>query len=542
MGKILGEQFKKYVVNQINQRQKAHGSGAGDTNRTMDQLTYLNSKTAWVKLASGVSIRSERLKEENMRVTFEWDTLAKQHVLFSGMSNLGAKNDFTRILQPRGTDPSTDIGFNVWDNFWGTYNVNASNQPNSEFGLVPMPGITSVDVKCMNRGSIRKATINLKCYSPEQFKIIDLLYLRLGYTVFLEYGNSLYLDKDGKITRQNYTLTESTDGFFSDKWQTKSYSAFLPIIEAYREARMGNYDGMLGKVVNFSWTFAQDGSYDITLELLSLGDVIESLKVNTTPSYKMKQFISAAYQLYIADEAESGGEKSDIDSSPANNIITAYLFLQKVLLDQKTNTEGINNRDRFFNKQVTIESASGPLKIGGSFIPKPKDGIISIDPIYTDSPVFDTYDETDKYMKDHYADYIEVGSRNYSNDANDVALALSQVNSLTHKESILGSIGGVFDGGILGDTYATIKTVPEDFELNTTATKTDVVYFNYNTGENDEDAPINDAGFYMRWGHLLHFIKDNVISVIKGKKGANDKQTSIVDIDFDTQHMVMLGL
>ena len=37
---------------------------------------------------------------------------------------------------------------------------------------------------------------------------------------------------------------------------------------------------MLGKVTNFTWKFNDDGSYDIDLNLVGLGDVIESLKVN----------------------------------------------------------------------------------------------------------------------------------------------------------------------------------------------------------------------------------------------------------------------
>ena len=54
-----------------------------------------------------------------------------------------------------------------------------------EFGIVPMPGIESVDVKALERGSIRRATVTLKAYNKEQFDIIDILYLRLGYTLLL---------------------------------------------------------------------------------------------------------------------------------------------------------------------------------------------------------------------------------------------------------------------------------------------------------------------------------------------------------------------
>jgi len=525
MGKIIGEQFKKYVVNQINRRQEAHGSGI-DSNRNMDQLTYLNSKTAWVKLASGVSILPERVETENMRNGFAWDTLAKQHVLYNGISTLLDidTNKYTDFLKPRGTSNYNNNENNIWGTHWGTYDVNASNQPGSEFGLVPMPGITSVEVKCMNRGSIRKATINLKCYSPEQFRIIDLLYLRLGYTVFLEYGNSLYLDKDGKIEKQGYTLIESENGFFSPKWKEKSYSSFLPIVEAYRASKMGNYDGMLAKVVNFNWTFAQDGSYDITLELISLGDVVESLKLNISPSYNISKFIKEAYNLYSEDTSNEESSK-DLTSSPANNIITSYLFLQKLLLDGNINTtEGTSGGERIKNRQVTIKIGNETLKMGGTFVTPPKSGVIKIDPIYTESEVFDTKKELIDFMIENYEGYRNASLGLFaSNENNIMALAFSSDNSYVIQTDFWGV-----------DYYATIKTIPEELKLtNNTATRGDVVYLNYNEGETDEDAPINDAGFYMRWGHLLQFINDNVISIIKGSdKGG--KSTKIVDIDYDT--------
>lgn len=43
-----------------------------------------------------------------------------------------------------------------------------------------------------------------------------------------------------------------------------------------------NYDGFYGKITNFNWTFNEDGSYDVTLKAITVGDVIESLGVNST--------------------------------------------------------------------------------------------------------------------------------------------------------------------------------------------------------------------------------------------------------------------
>ena len=57
MGNLLGEPFKEYVDNQINVRQTVHGK----VNRTLGEIQYLNSKNAWIKLASGTSFEQKRL-------------------------------------------------------------------------------------------------------------------------------------------------------------------------------------------------------------------------------------------------------------------------------------------------------------------------------------------------------------------------------------------------------------------------------------------------------------------------------------------------
>ena len=81
MANIIGEPFHNYVANQITQRQKAHGSGTNGNPRTPDYYSYLNSKTAWVKLASGISIKPERIgekgKDKNINDGYAWTELAK---------------------------------------------------------------------------------------------------------------------------------------------------------------------------------------------------------------------------------------------------------------------------------------------------------------------------------------------------------------------------------------------------------------------------------------------------------------------------------
>jgi hypothetical protein len=144
-----------------------------------------------------------------------------------------------------------------------------------------MPGIVSMEVRSLGRGSLEKAYIKIRANNRNQLEIIDLLYLRLGYTVLLEWGNSIYTS-DG-IDKQILRNTLVEEKFFDGTG--RSYLDFLggagnPVINEYKAKYNGNYDGMLAIVHNFSWTFNPDGSYDIDLALISLGDVIESLKTN----------------------------------------------------------------------------------------------------------------------------------------------------------------------------------------------------------------------------------------------------------------------
>jgi hypothetical protein len=290
MANIIGEPLSSYVYNQIQTRQKIHGSGV-DSLRTPEQIAYLNSKNVWVKMASGVRVEPDRLAAEkdasnnSINSKYGWDELAKEFILYSGVSRLVGG-----VLQPRGTSGKTNAN-NIYDWYEGTYNVNpfaSSNSVTGEFGLNPMPGIESVDVKCINRGSTKKVTVKLTCFTPEQFKVIDLLYLRIGYTMFIEWGWAPYMEDSDTLIKDYTTLIERGDtGFFDySYWKKKSYIQFSKKIEKIRAERRGNYDGLLCKVTNFNWTFNQDGAYDITIDLISLGDIIESLKTNVSPSYK----------------------------------------------------------------------------------------------------------------------------------------------------------------------------------------------------------------------------------------------------------------
>ena len=295
-GNLIGGPYKEYVNNQIIVRQKLHGKA----NRSTRELQYLNSRNAWVKLASGTSMSQQRLDllKDNPLVsgTLPGKDLAINNVLFNGLTAVG---DVTGTPENKTTSISQKHRAGI-TGVNRAYGVGGTSQ----YGYSPMPGITDMTLKCLNRGSIKKASIKLKAHNKNQFDVIDVLYLRLGYTVLLEWGFDKYVNNQGTISDQYTTLTE--DWFFKDQQDKQDYrEAFIKINE-YRKKTNGNYDAAFGVISNFSWTFEDDGSYSIDMEVMSLGDILESLKVDLPSLLFDKSGVYA--ERYAALLEEKGGD------------------------------------------------------------------------------------------------------------------------------------------------------------------------------------------------------------------------------------------
>ena len=241
MANLIGEGFPDFVVSQIEKRQSIYGS----INRSNAQLEYLNNRNGWCKLVSSVNV------DTPVRgITDTGNELARKYVLFNGTS-----------------PTSTGVGGLSGYGLGGTH-----------FGINPMPGIISAEIKTENMGSLKSATVQIKANNRNQFDIIDILYLRLGYSVLLEWGNSNYFNNDGSYVASNpHSLS---DEFINGSAGTE-YQDIFNTINARRKASCGNYDAIVGKVVNFTWSFEKDGTYTINVMIKSMGDIIESLKTNT---------------------------------------------------------------------------------------------------------------------------------------------------------------------------------------------------------------------------------------------------------------------
>ena len=264
MSNIVGNPFKPFVTKQINTRQEVLSTTLRD-----DAFLKYVSKTPWLRMASSIDIESPT-KADKLGLPLGVEG-AKQFVLQGGSLAVSreATNDdisYTSLGQKFGVATNNSI-----------VNQNSYGFGGGDFGKTPMPGLTSVTVQDYNRGAIRKAKVDFTCTNLQQFEIINTLYMRVGYNVLIEWGHSVYLDNEGVIRPRIDFNTPAFTSFF----EGKNTTTLLKNIIQEQENTDGNYDAFMGRVTNFNWKFT-NGVYECSIIVLTQGDVMESLKVNTS--------------------------------------------------------------------------------------------------------------------------------------------------------------------------------------------------------------------------------------------------------------------
>jgi murein DD-endopeptidase MepM/ murein hydrolase activator NlpD len=268
MANIIGEPFSPWVKTQIEKRQEV----LGKTNIDPNTLKWVTTKAPWLRLASSVNIDDTIVKKLNITSDLNGSALAKNFILFGGAANESG-------------NPQSGINFSnsalAGEYGWGGI---------GERGFVPMPGITSADVTYYNNGALAKASVKIKAFSREQFALIDYLYMRPGYSVLLEFGHTVYLDNNGNLQQWDKFQSGPLESFLTGTTTEQAPSGETRLlvdqyviqnrINVEKERYKGNYEGFIGQISKFSWSFNRDGSYDINIELIAYGSIIESLKMN----------------------------------------------------------------------------------------------------------------------------------------------------------------------------------------------------------------------------------------------------------------------
>jgi len=323
---IFRETFPAFVQNELGRRQK------GMLSRDSAFLHQLNSRSAWVRMTSGVNFNGS-------------STLAKNYVMQGGVLNYSVKQT---------KDGNEDIftqkaGLGTSSNTYSNVSYGGSTH---RTGIRPMPGITNVSIQSKGAyGSLQEATVSFVCWDIKQLEELEVLYMRPGYTILLEFGWNFARTSNDVLP--NYDILNKSEIVLND--------AFAEIYKLIDQSN-GTYDALLGYVKNYNWSARDDGGYDCTTSIISLGEVLESLKCNWVPNETIAFDRSGKGILKIpgnsTDQVIESYEKGIIPGllqelwnsmkgkgNGFTNVVTDgttgnYYYLYKLIIDDEKNNRG----------------------------------------------------------------------------------------------------------------------------------------------------------------------------------------------------------
>ena len=293
---IFKDTLKPEVIAQLRARQEIISQDNRDGYLNNGTFIGYQTKNSWVRMTSMVDYDSY----ENITVDYDntinikkdqkytGNSLAKKYILQGGtLLRKGNKESLRYNINTVGGSYGGDIGYS------NSENLGRLQQP---YGVRPMPGISSVQVDTKSAyGSLREATVKFYCWDRHQLEELEILFMRPGYSVLLEWGWSKYINYNDQTfnTLQNVAKPKTpvnVNNLTINNFNTPFIDAFDPnltidnvysLIDNKIKDSKCNYDALLGYVKNFNWTMLDNGGFECTTTLISIGEVISSLKVSS---------------------------------------------------------------------------------------------------------------------------------------------------------------------------------------------------------------------------------------------------------------------
>lgn len=250
--------FKGTLSPEIAAQLKARENVVESTVRKDKFLRYTTGKNSWVRMASFVNVNGS-------------EALSKQWVLEGGVPY------------------SADLRYGVARKEGVYANNLANNDKERPYGYRPMPGIVSISVSNKGAyGSLRQAVIRYQCWDRHQLDQLEKLYMRVGYTVLLEWGWSQYLNHKpaGKTGINSFPDDINIENFTDrpiDPFISWTEDGLYDTIDKNVSKYKGNYDAMVGYIQNFSWQLMPNGGFDCSTTLISRGEVLTEIKNSSNP-------------------------------------------------------------------------------------------------------------------------------------------------------------------------------------------------------------------------------------------------------------------
>jgi len=324
----LGVPIPIWIINQLEKRSKelSVNTEGKNTQQLNENLLFRANSSAWTRMVSSIDLISPVFFSGDP-ISGEFTIEASINKAFDYFQKMGLDiqnaSDLAKLFILQGgvskyTSTPSSFSYSLRNGFKESYNATGTTNEIREYGYRPMPGITSVRVQTQGKlGSIRSADIQLKVWDKDQLDIIDALYFKLGYTMLLEWGHTNYYEAEsGELkSSEDYAINPFEQGITKE-------DIFNKIANNVRDSE-GNYDAMLGMVTNFNFTYNQEGGYDCTIKLISLGALISNMKMNNPrvlPELQnsvIKKFINRLIELRKQEILNESNTANATDEDPS---------------------------------------------------------------------------------------------------------------------------------------------------------------------------------------------------------------------------------
>lgn len=281
--------------------------------------------------------------------------LSKLVPWIKAVSNLGEKYTL-------GTETYTSL-------FTGGGNDAYANMAGSSWKYRPNPIITDFSIDFASRGTLRRATLKIKCFSPDQLTKVQTFFLEPGISCYIQWGWNYSVSGKKAIGPNSESGIE--------------YYRNATTLNAIREANNGCYDNFFGIISGGDSTISGN-EFDISVKMVSLGEVLMGLprdaKKDGETDIEPTNYPVNLLNGYLANKNPAVNFAYFFDQLPDSLRIPGLLAIQK---EFKLDSDFINYNESLIEEaksETTSGWFSGDLTIQSS-------PALSIEAIDAESPI-----------------------------------------------------------------------------------------------------------------------------------------------------------
>jgi murein DD-endopeptidase MepM/ murein hydrolase activator NlpD len=263
---VIHTGLSQKTLKQINRRSETLSKVTG---RDTNDIVYLNSKTSWVKISSGVDVATD---SEGENYSSE---IAKNNILAGGVLN--SKQQIRSGI------------FNGKDDAYTLDSVGS--------GYRAIPGLTGFQSEILGTyGTYQRVAIDFQVNNIDQLSTLEQIYLRPGMNLLIEWGHSIYKKNNGNLVTTIQTVSDFFDNITSEEDQENLKKRVYDQIDTLKKNSDGNYDALLGRITNFNYKFNVDGTYGCQVVVLAHGALLESVRLLVSSTTSDDTTLSTANQ------------------------------------------------------------------------------------------------------------------------------------------------------------------------------------------------------------------------------------------------------